>query len=200
MSLSSLLVLTLPNCSTLQLGVVGATAVDRALGGLEPVRALEVVAGDLEVDERRVAVLGDRAAAPSSGDSTFVTYSAAESSRGRLRDRGLNSGSSTVSVSLWMMTSSSFGLRLGVLERLLGVARLAGEQVGAVDLVLGDGVAEHHGDDDEREPAPDRELAVLGAPMSRPCGKTLGFHRLLIVQAGSFGRIVLDPWFVHDAP
>jgi hypothetical protein len=41
-----------------------------------------------------------------------------------------------------------------------------------VDLLLTHGIADHHGDDDEGDPAPDRELAVLRAPVGGARGYT----------------------------
>jgi hypothetical protein len=63
----------------------------------------------------------------------------------------------------------------GALERRLGPVRLAGECVGAVDLVLADGVAEEDGEDDKPKPAEDRGLAVRRAPVAGTGGEVLPF-------------------------
>jgi hypothetical protein len=57
------------------------------------------------------------------------------------------------------------GTQAGVVQRLLGPARLARERVGAVDLLLADGLADEDRGHDEGKPAQDRDLPVLGAPV-----------------------------------
>ena len=62
-SLIALLALASPNCSMSRSGCAAWTAATAARLGIDPVRRLGRVAGDLEVDERGVAVGRDGAVA-----------------------------------------------------------------------------------------------------------------------------------------
>ena len=79
-----------------------------------------------------------------------------------------NSGSSTVSLSLWTNTTSSTRPQTGAVERRLGVMRLARELIDVRDLLRPDHVADREREDHEREPPPERLLAVRAAPARHP--------------------------------
>jgi hypothetical protein len=65
----------------------------------------------------------------------------------------------------------------------LGAARFTGELIGAVDLVLADSGADQRGEDDEAEPAPDRDLAVVGTPMGDAGGEVPALQRSSWLEA-----------------
>ena len=122
------------------------------------------VARDLEVDDRRVAVLGDLPAR-SSGERMFSTYAT-------LDRRPVTS--STAAAELRVADRQAVALdeddlldrpHAGAVERLLGLVRLAGEVVDLRDLLRTDRVADREREDDEREPPEDRLLAVPPAPV-----------------------------------
>jgi hypothetical protein len=147
------------------LRVVGRDRLDGCLRGLDPVPRLQRVPCDLELDQRRALVLGDRRALAQRRDHVDHVLRVLQP-----RDRVLDRGTELRIVDRQRLVLDQDGLvvrpQAGVLERVLGAPRLTGELVGAVDLVLADGVADQKRENDEAEPAPDRHLAVVGAPVS----------------------------------
>ena len=108
-SLSSLLELTLPNCSTSRSGLAAWTEPIASSAGSSrslASRSSPVISKSINT----VRPSSDTDPAPSSGDSTFSTYSARASRSLTCSIAVANSGSSIVNDSLWMTATSSLGL------------------------------------------------------------------------------------------
>jgi hypothetical protein len=63
-----------------------------------------------------------------------------------------------------------------IVEELSGLAGVSDVLLLVRGLLDADGHADDEGDGDERDPAPDGLLAVLGAPAAHPRGERLGMH------------------------
>ena len=133
--------------------------------------AVAAVALDVELDERRVAVLRDqtglalvgrRLDVADDGDLRHAGADVADRGSER-RIRGLQGRARDERLLLG---------RLGevLLERLLRAARLAGVLVCLAQLVRPDHAADHDGRDDEHEPAREDRLLVPRAPAAYPGG------------------------------
>ena len=139
---------------------------------VDPILCLHRVAGDLEGDQRSVAV----------GRDLGVT--------GQRRDQVLDVGDPGHPLGHVLDRRAEFGIvdgqvvaldqhdlfdrpQPGVIERLLGALGLAGELIEVGELIGADRLARHEGDDRERDEAEDRGLPMLRAPVGRSARDTL---------------------------
>ena len=179
-SLTSLIVLTLPNCATKNSGCSArtpATALSADLSRRVPRCRSPVIWKSTSAAWRSSKTV----APPTRGTRVLrVNRRASRTRQPRARRSSGRSRLGTPGLHGQRLALDDHDLivrpQVRVVQRLLRVVRLAREQIFAVDLVLGDSVAKNHGNDDKRDPSPDRELAVLSAPLSGAFGKTLRFH------------------------
>jgi hypothetical protein len=161
---------------------VGVGALGRG-GGVERRRGevadLVLVTGDLERDEAGAAVLGELALV--AGDERrldFVDVRGRLEARDHVRDRGLERWIADLDGALALDEDLLLGgvAEVGIGDRVISDLRLTVAVVLLGDRLLADGTADHERDDDERQPAEDRRLAVAGAPAAGTRSEVLGLH------------------------
>ena len=145
---------------------------------IDPRFRLFGIAWDLELDQRRVAVGRDLAAAL--GGRAEMS----DRRRGPQAPRGVGEGGierRVAGLQVPALDQDQLGVRLqlGRFERGLGPPGLSGHGFGVAQGLLPHGAADEHGENDEGEPSEDGDLAVRRAPAGGAgCDVGPGLHRV----------------------
>jgi hypothetical protein len=150
-------------------------------GWIDPVGQRVVITRDLEGDQAGPAVVGQLAlVALGERRLDLVDMRHRLEARHHVLDGGVERGIADLDRALALhehLLVRGLG-EVGGGDRAVGDLGRAVAVVLVGDRALADGAAEHEGDDDEREPAEDRRLAVLGAPAARAGRDVRGLHGL----------------------
>ena len=175
---SALLALAPPNCADEDVRVGGLDLRHRRDDRIDALARLVIVAADLELDEHRAAVLGDLAlVALGVGRLDLGDALLARDAGDDVVDR-LAHGRVGRLAALGGLDEDGLVLLLGevVVDQAVGLARLPDVVVLVGRLLDAEGAADDERDRDERQPAPDRLLAVLGAPAARTRSESVRVH------------------------
>jgi len=183
----------------------GVCALGRGDGGDRRVDALRdgfVVAGDLEADDGRAAVVGDLALVAVAQRRLHVGDVAGPCEApgdvcdggGEARVRRAQRAPALHEHLLARLVGEARGL-----DRLLGGARLAVGRRGVLELALADEVAGDGRQHDEGDPAEDRLLAVAGAPATRAGSEVLTHAGLLRGGGSRHAHRLTEPKRSFDA-
>jgi hypothetical protein len=166
--------------------------VDAVLGGV-------LVALDVEVHERRALVARDLPAVRGPqrrldvGDRREAAESLHDVLDARAERRVVDRQPGRLRLDEHLLARAL--VEAGVGQDAIGPTRLAGSQILVGQVLRPDGAADEHARDDERDPAPDRDPAVLGTPPCRALGEIRArWHDALLPRAprAAAGRW-LDP-------
>src|SRR3954451_2120599 len=154
---------------------MGRTISVSGSGGIDPMVRLRRIPGDLEVHQAGVAVGGDRSGAGQRRPDVLDVWDLREAAR-----HVLDGGPERRVLHGQLVALDEHGLlarpQTGAIERHLGPVGLTREVVDVGDLRRADHVAGHEHDDDERQPAPERLLAVPATP-DRHAGRQVVLRR-----------------------
>ena len=193
---SSLFALALAELLDLEIGVGRPATASMASCAGSTVPSPSVVAGDLELDQRRMPVGRDRASSPSNGECDVLDVLGFGRSRSTSLDHGLELR--VVDRQRLALHEHDLVVRAqpGVVERPLGLVGLAGELVDGVDLPASGSttLCRPRREDDERRASP-RSRACGGRALQRPHpGREVVATRVGGRGGRSAIRIIVGSW------